>query len=248
MLIEISVFLPAVLILMCFLGRFGEFIATYFSILLHELGHILSAAAFGKRVNTIKFLPVGLSASIESLYSRIESIIIYFCGPMVNMLLAIFGWAINALNFLSTNDAHFFIYLNILLAIFNLVPVLPLDGGKLLREMVALQIGFILANRYVIKASILLALLLVFAGIVQLLNSYYNFSLFIVGLYIFFSLRSEKSEAALMNIKNIIYRRSRIMKKGVYGVRDLVVIKSMHLGDTLRSMDYGKFHFSHSGG
>jgi stage IV sporulation protein FB len=230
---------------MTFFGYISKFAITYFSMLLHELGHIASAVACGKRVDAIKFLPVGLNASIEHPHSRVESLIIFFCGPLINVLLAIVAWFISRYSFLYIDNVHFFMFVNIYMAIFNLIPMLPLDGGKLLREVMALQVGLLMANKYIIKASTVLALLLVSVGVVQLFDSYHNFSLFSIGLYIFFSLKSEKSEAALMNIKNIIYRRSRLMKKGVYGARDLVVIKSMHLGDILRNMDFDKFHFIH---
>ena len=46
-----------------------------------------------------------------------------------------------------------------------------------------------------------------------------------------------------MNMKQIIYRRSRLLKKGIYPVRDLVVMKSVFLGDTVKSMDFDRFHF-----
>lgn len=109
----------------------------------------------------------------------------------------------------------------------------------------ALRLGLLLANSYVVKASAVLSLLLALLGAIQMFNSPHNFSLFVIGLYIFFYLDSEKEEVALMNIKHIIYRRSRILKKGVYGARDLVVVKSMHLGDALKSMDFDRFHFIH---
>jgi stage IV sporulation protein FB len=51
-----------------------------------------------------------------------------------------------------------------------------------------------------------------------------------------------RMESALMNIRQIVYRRSRLIKKGVYPARDLVVMKSVKLGDSLKSMDFDRFH------
>ncbi|MFZ5990093.1 MAG: hypothetical protein ACOYWZ_23605 [Bacillota bacterium] len=45
-----------------------------------------------------------------------------------------------------------------------------------------------------------------------------------------------------MNIKNLVYKRSRFLKRGIYPGRELVVIKSMRLGDIIKSMDFDRFH------
>lgn len=45
-----------------------------------------------------------------------------------------------------------------------------------------------------------------------------------------------------MNIKNLVYKRSRFLKKGVYPGRELVVIKSMRLGDVVKNMDFDRIH------
>jgi stage IV sporulation protein FB len=84
--------------------------------------------------------------------------------------------------------------------------------------------------------------LLILLGIVQFFSGSYNISLFIVGLYALFSSKALRMEAALMNIKDIIYRRSRLLKKGIYQARDLVVLKGAQLGETIKAMDFDRFH------
>ncbi len=57
-----------------------------------------------------------------------------------------------------------------------------------------------------------------------------------------FMTKSEYMEAALMNVKQLIFRRSRLLKKGIYAARDLVVVESALLRDTLQYMDFDRFH------
>ena len=45
-----------------------------------------------------------------------------------------------------------------------------------------------------------------------------------------------------MNIKNLLFKRSRFLKKGIYPGRELVVLKSVHIGDVIKSMDFDRFH------
>lgn len=244
--LDINYLLFVVLLIMFLAGYLKKFLLTFASMLLHEMGHVAAAVLLGKKVSAVKLLPVGLSACMqENTCSRWENIIIYSGGPSVNILLSMSAYIMNAYGLFDSDAGHFFMLLNIYLALFNMIPLLPLDGGKILREVMALRLGLLLANSYVVKASAVLSLLLALLGAIQMFNSPHNFSLFVIGLYIFFYLDSEKEEVALMNIKHIIYRRSRILKKGVYGARDLVVVKSMHLGDALKSMDFDRFHFIH---
>jgi stage IV sporulation protein FB len=55
-------------------------------------------------------------------------------------------------------------------------------------------------------------------------------------------LKYEDVEAALMNMRDIVYRRSRLIQKGIYQARDLVVIKSVRLGEVIKYLDYDRFH------
>ena len=48
-----------------------------------------------------------------------------------------------------------------------------------------------------------------------------------------------------MNMKDVIYRRSRLLKKGIYPARDLVVVKNMRMGDIIRNLDFDRFHIIH---
>ena len=45
-----------------------------------------------------------------------------------------------------------------------------------------------------------------------------------------------------MNVKNVVYRHSRLMRKGIYAARDIVVLKSVHLSEVLKHMDFDRFH------
>ena len=75
--------------------------------------------------------------------------------------------------------------------------------------------------------------------------SSYNASLIIIGLYIMMITMTGKVESALMNIRQIIYRKSRLLKKGIYPARDLVAMKNTRLSDTLKSLDFDRFHIIH---
>lgn len=238
---------PVVLLIMYLSGHIWEFTLTYVSMVFHEFGHVAAAKALGKKVYSISILPVGLNASIEEYScSRPERIIIYTCGPLINILSALFFHVLGGGAFYKADSIICFLAtVNYLLAVFNMLPTLPLDGGKIYRDILTVRLGLISANKKIQKISILVSLLLVLLGIVQLLGDTFNISLILIGLYLLFLSKNGKSEAAMMNVKDVIYRRSRLLKKGIYPARDLVVVKSMRLGDVIKCLDFDRYHIIH---
>jgi stage IV sporulation protein FB len=235
-----------VAVVMLIIGHLTEFIISLISIFLHELGHIMAAACLGCKISNLRILPVGMNAIIDNNMCTIrEKLIINFSGPLVNILLVFLSFSINL--FVIPNDQHviFFASVNAYLFIFNLFPVLPLDGGMIVRDILIEKYGIFLANKFVRFFTLFLSVFILMVGVFQLLGNKHNFSLLIIGFYVISSTNFKKMEAAIMNIKSVIYRRSRLLKKGIYAARDLVVVKNIPMSELLKSMDFDRFHIIH---
>lgn len=254
--ITLDPFLALVLVVVALAGFVPRFLLIYCTMLIHELGHILTAKIMGRRIYTLNILSTGLSAGIEEGPEELwKRLLIYISGPFTNMLFVLLIYLCQGDGSLDTlyyvtrtvplTHLQFFVLINSGLAIFNLIPVLPLDGSRILRDILAGRLGLFRAGTIVKRLSVGLLLLIVILGTVQIINDPSNFSLLAIGAYIFFSLKYEERSVALMNIKNILYRRSRMLKKGIYPARDLIVIKSVRLGEIIKHMDFDRFHFIH---
>ncbi|RCX20804.1 stage IV sporulation protein FB [Anaerobacterium chartisolvens] len=226
-------------------GYVWEFAAVFASALAHEAGHIAVACLLGAGISSIRILPVGLNAEIdESGLCKYKKLAIYVAGPLVNIAIGLL------LHFISFYLPYawwtkFFAMVNLYLAVFNLLPVLPLDGGRVLESIMSERVGFILTERYVKVFTLVLASIISLLGIVQILGEDHRFNLVLIGIYIFLCLKSGKMEAGMVNIKNMLYRRSRFLNKGVYPARNLAVIKSLRVSEAIRSMDFDRFHIIH---
>ena len=221
-----------------------EYLVAFASIAFHELGHVAAARARGCRLKRVSLTLVGLSVAInEEGLSRRDSFLIFSAGPAVNLLLSALSYGVAGLLQYPPAILNFFFYSNISLAVFNLIPAIPLDGGRILRELLAGRTGYISAGRSLRKLAFVLSTTFIALGAYQLAYSRTNFSLLVIGFYIMVLLFTGKMEAAMMNIKQIVYRRSRLLKKGIYPARDLVAMESTLVNEILKSMDFDSFHF-----
>lgn len=123
------------------------------SIALHELGHALVALRFGCRARDIVLLPIGGVAQLENLprHPR-QEMLIAAAGPAVSFLLALAGATASAL--FAAGGAHVAALVaemlgraNLTLALFNLIPSFPMDGGRVFRAFLSPFLGRLLATR-----------------------------------------------------------------------------------------------------
>lgn len=138
-------------------------------VVLHEYGHALTARHFGIRTRDITLYPIGGVARLERLSEKpIEELLIALAGPAVNVLIAGVLVAVLALGYLLLGwpmaaPTRFMTYLYSLLVInaflvgFNLIPAFPMDGGRVLRALLAMPLGRLRATEIASKVGIVMA-------------------------------------------------------------------------------------------
>lgn len=138
------------------------------SVALHEYGHALTARRFGIGTREITLLPFGGIAQLErSPTDPLQELWIALAGPLVNFVLA--GLALGGM--LLSGDAGalrsegmqsesilgFAVYVNLFMGVFNLLPALPMDGGRVLRAALAMRLPAIRATRIATTVAKVLA-------------------------------------------------------------------------------------------
>jgi Zn-dependent protease len=175
-------------------------------VVLHELGHSLAARFFGIPVREIVLLPLGGVALLSRSPSRpLHELVIALAGPLVNLLIvvvlgvglglvAVLGaWEVDTLlvpgSTIAPTGVGLLLWLlqaNLFLVLFNLIPAFPLDGGRVLRALLAMRFGFGRATQFAAGLGKNLALLF---GIYGLLSG--NLLLALVAVFIYFSADQE---------------------------------------------------------
>jgi stage IV sporulation protein FB len=188
-------------------GREAAFDGVVFIVLLfacvvaHEFGHILVARSFGIRTPEVTLWPIGGIASLERIPEKPrEELLVAVAGPAVNVTIA--GVLIVVLGGLGAADltdlenpqigllARLAVA-NVILVVFNLIPAFPMDGGRVLRALLAMRMDHVAATR--IAARIGQGTAFVFAALGLFLNP----MLIVIGLFIYLAATAEAQHVAL---------------------------------------------------
>ncbi len=148
----------------------------FLCVLLHEFGHIFTARAFGVRTPDVILLPIGGVSRLERIPEKpSEEFLIAIAGPAVNVAIAavlvLVGGAnlsVDRLAALESADVSMIDRLaavNLFLAAFNLIPAFPMDGGRVLRALLAARFGYVRATEIAAMIGQWVAFALGFLGL-----------------------------------------------------------------------------------
>lgn len=166
--IDLKIFL--FLILFYFTNQIETYAIIIFFAIIHELGHLITGIALGMIPESIKLMPYGISISFKIIpkdynkkigtgnFLELKKIIVAVAGPLTNffIILIMFNLKIDLLSNFKI------IYANLLIIIFNLLPIYPLDGGRILRGVLHIILGKKEAEKYINNISFISLLILTF--------------------------------------------------------------------------------------
>lgn len=169
--IHIHPLLWAVLGIGIITAHFQQLIMLFLIVLVHELGHAAAASFFSWRIKRIMLLPFGGVAEVEEHGNRSirEEMIVTISGPLTHLVLMIISYSLLSLSVISFEQHQQFMMQNMMILGFNLLPIWPLDGGKLLFLYFSRNLPFLQAFEKMLYASgILLGILLIGTAVLYL--------------------------------------------------------------------------------
>ncbi len=147
----------------------------------HEFGHLLCMTAMSDKPRAISFTPFGMRIERSKPVSSYSGEALEAAaGPAANLLLAAVLAVLNRF----CGGLIRPIYINLLMALFNLLPIEPLDGGRLLRCLISVRSDSRAADKITKAATVAGSVLLTTAGTALLVKSGYNFTMLIIALYL----------------------------------------------------------------
>lgn len=181
--VEINLKIILFAVLFFILKQLDVYIIFIIFITIHEMAHLLTGLAVGLRPKVFRINPLGVSVEFYMYQSRESSkkIITYLAGPLINFVISII------FIFLSMNEVlkMKIVYTNLLLTIFNLIPIMPLDGGKILKEILVKILGN--KNATIFMNQLTQVILVLFTLLYSvLILKIKNFAIFLLILYLWY--------------------------------------------------------------
>jgi len=176
---------------------------------LHEFGHAMAGRHYGIRTPDITLLPIGGVARMQGgVQKPWQEFVIAVSGPAVNVVIAGVLWVALLLfpvlrHPISSQILPNLMMINLALVIFNMIPAFPMDGGRVLRALLAMKLNYLKATKIAARTGQVLAVGFVIVGLD------WNPMLIFIGLFVFTAARQE--------LNDVIFREQ-IERDGVYRI------------------------------
>lgn len=182
-------------------------------VFVHEMGHAISAHFFSWRIKSIMLLPFGGVAEVDEYGNRSlkQELIVILSGPVQHLWLQGGAYVLHITNVIGSADYQLFTFYNASILLFNLLPVWPLDGGKLLFILFSNYFPYKKAHYYMIATSIIVLSLYT---VISLFFSPNLMNLLIILLFFIYSLYHE--------YKNRMYGCLRFLMERYYGKQETI--------------------------
>ena len=184
---------------------------------IHELGHVVMGLIMGLKIEKIEIMPLGLSVSfklnIDDYNKKIKKgnvlqlkkIAIAAAGPLTNFIILLMVLYTN-INFKIVSN-EILAYANILIMLFNLLPIYPLDGGRILKELLHIFEGSIKSKTYIRKVSKLVMILITMMASIAVMYLK-NIAIFFIVIYLWMVVIKENRKNNIYNLENIIHEKN----------------------------------------
>lgn len=210
-------------------AHFMELSLLLLIIFIHEMGHAVAASFFSWRIKRIAFLPFGGVAEMDEHGNRPlkEEAIVTIAGPLQHIWMMGFANLLLSVDVLPLGIYDLFIQYNLMVLFFNLMPIWPLDGGKIIFLLLSLKNAFPKAHHHTLMISV--ASILIFMVCVLFISPF-NLNVWIVICFILFSLYHEWKQQHFIFMRFLLER--------YYGKKDTFrTLKSINVEENERILD-----------
>lgn len=216
----------------------------------HELTHLVAAAYLGIRVARVELFPfggVGYLANPIELEPRKE-IIVAGAGPLFNGVVFMLLWSYSRAvypggpAFIEPDVVSFLLRANLFLFLFNLLPALPLDGGRLFRALMSSHRGFYRATEAASENGKWLGIAFLVAGLLLSRYDYLNLSISFMGIFLYYTASMEQQASVYTFIRYLIRKEKALQQNRILKGEQLVALDSMTVMDVLKQFKPSRYH------
>lgn len=222
--------------------RLLEGLTLFAAVFVHELAHVAAARRFGVSAEGVELSALGGVAQIDASLAwdpRAERWVAV-AGPLSNLVMACGGWAAAAV--FGGPGWNFFVQANVILGGFNLLPALPLDGGRVLRAALAARLGHRRAARLAVRISRGVAVLMFVAGAVGLLLARLSVNMAVLACFVYVNAARERSLAAFSFVRFLLAKREELQRCRTLPVAAWAATPDVPVGEVADRFVPQRFH------
>lgn len=242
--IHLNNFFLALLGLFFVAGVLGKGLLAFTVVLLHELAHVYTARLLGINVAEVELLPFGgvsrMGSEVASDPSR--EVLVATAGPAANLLLIGLGLALKNHGLWDEEMGPFFLQCNLLMAAFNLLPALPLDGGRVYRAYLARRAGLSGATYRAARWGQLWGVAVVLGGAAGLVWQISGLDIIVTGLFLFYAATRERAGSPYHFIHHLTRKKQELASFSVLPGEPLAVLDTARIGSIARTFVPHRFH------
>lgn len=223
-------------------GAFVEIITLFVIVLAHEMGHVGMAKALGWQVHEVHLLPFGGVAIVEDkgAVPVIEELAVAIAGPLQHLWLIGLAWLMQEWGWWSMGWSQYVIQANLLIAMFNLLPMLPLDGGRIVQALLSLRLSYFQALQVAAWASLVGSLLFLAGAIAYSLAHNVHLNAIVIGLFLCYA-NWEHKQGLPYHFVRFLMKRERVERTSG-AARPLIVHQQQTVGEIVRMLMRERMH------
>ena len=235
--ILLSPWLLLLIILFAVADMGGKILLVFSAVLWHELAHTWVSIKFGLKVGEIELLPFGGVARIEGLgiVSSQQEIMIAAAGPVVSLVLAATSYMSIGWGERWADIWEFYYKTNMMLAVFNLLPGLPIDGGRILRAWLAIYMDYGKATLIAAGVSRWISAALIMIVVYE--YGFYrtiNLTFLVAALFLYTTATSEVKIAGFRTLRILSQKKAELIGRGVMTTTYFTVMNYVLLKDLVK--------------
>lgn len=233
------------LLLFSVVGLSGKVILLFSAVLWHELAHAQMAKQLGFLVGEIELLPFGGVARLVGIriLSSKQEIIIAAAGPVASLVLAAISYLVTLYGGTWRDIGEFYCKGNLMLALFNLLPGLPLDGGRMLRAWLALSMDYGRATLVAASVSKWISIGLIITTIYgYFTNGAINITFVVAALFLYTTANSEIKVAGFHTLRLLSQKKAQLHARGIMTTAYFTVVEHVMLKDLLKQFTVEQYY------
>ena len=227
-----------------FCGYAEMFFIAYLSALLHECAHIITARALDVGISRIEILPFGVCGKLSAGFIKnpYKEILIAAAGPLLSGILAVSLCIAASRAPMIKERIEYAINVNLALLIINMVPALPLDGGRILKGLISINLGGVRAYNIVLKISCFPIAVIIAVAVMLLLVKDFNMPLILIGAFLLGNLSYEQKNLNIISLRELLYYKDGLRRDRFCQVKRMAAHSEVRAGLFLRRLGYYKYH------